>query len=387
MRNHIHLLIYTIKMLEFLKSNWGILVPVAIAIIGIIAMYNLHNKRKREEKEKEEKKFKDNISERISKIEGKIDLPTKLYPQLKSLEKLENFEKLQLSPEDISKTVTEILKTTNITPEAIDVRIEEKIKKKFSKIDENIATVTSNLLNEIDKRFKKPIGSPSDYLMLGNVEYKKANFTKAIEFYEKAIEIKPDFALAWNNKGVTLDDLNRLDEALKAYEKTIEIKPDDVKAWDNKGVTLGKLDRHDEALKSFEKTIEIKPDDAEAWDHKGVALAKLNKLDEALKAHEKAIEIKPDFAEAWYNKGVTLDDLNRLDEALKAYEKAIEIKPDYAEAWYNRACVYSLKGEKEKALSNLEKAIKMDMTSKQEAKKDEDFKNLWDDPDFKKLVE
>ena len=44
-------------------------------------------------------------------------------------------------------------------------------------------------------------------------------------------------------------------------------------------------------------------------------------------------------------------------------------------------------GNKEKAMSDLEKAIELDKSRKEKAKKDEDFKNLWDDEDFKKLVE
>jgi tetratricopeptide (TPR) repeat protein len=92
------------------------------------------------------------------------------------------------------------------------------------------------------------------------------------------------------------------------------------------------------------------------------------------------------LAEAWYNKGVVLVNLGRYEEALKANDKAIELKPDYANAWFNRACVYSVKGDKKKALYNLQKAIELDKSFKEKAKKGEDFKNLWNDEDFKKLV-
>jgi tetratricopeptide (TPR) repeat protein len=65
--------------------------------------------------------------------------------------------------------------------------------------------------------------------------------------------------------------------------------------------------------------------------------------------------------------------------ALKACNITIELKPDspdFAVAWYNRACVYSIKGEKEKALSDLKRAIGLDVSYKDEAKTDEDFKRL-----------
>ncbi len=118
----------------------------------------------------------------------------------------------------------------------------------------------------------------------------------------------------------------------------------------------------------------------------GFFLGKFNRLDEALKAFDKAIELKPDYADAWYNKGIVLSKLNRLDEALKAFDKAIELKPDYADAWYNKACAYSIKKDKEKALINLYKAIELDANGKNKAKTDKDFKNLWEEDGFKKIV-
>ncbi|MCZ7380210.1 MAG: tetratricopeptide repeat protein [Candidatus Methanoperedens sp.] len=250
---------------------------------------------------------------------------------------------------------------------------------------------TTEKLDEFSRRFEllEVLGvslKPEDYIQRGNDLYYKGKYELAFKAFEKAIELKPDDAEAWSNKGAALGKLKRLEEALKAHEKAIELKPDYAVAWYNKGVALGELKRLEEALKAFEKAIELKPDYAVAWSNKGAVLGELKRLEEALKAHEKAIELKPDDAEAWSNKGVALGKLNRLEEALKAYEKAIELKPDYAKAWFNRACAYSLKGDKEEALSDLRKAIELDKSYKEKAKTDKDFEWLWDDKDFKNLV-
>jgi len=63
------------------------------------------------------------------------------------------------------------------------------------------------------------------------------------------------------------------------------------------------------------------------------------------------------------------------------------LEPDCGIAWFNRACAYSVKGDKDKALSYLEKAIELDTSYKETAKEEEDFKILWYDGDFIKLVE
>ncbi len=100
----------------------------------------------------------------------------------------------------------------------------------------------------------------------------------------------------------------------------------------------------------------------------------------------KATRLKPDYANAWDRKGIALDRLGKFEESLKSFDKAIELQPDHSLFWYNRACTYSLKRDKGKALENLHKAIELDLYWKEHAKKDEDFKDLWDDDGFKKIV-
>lgn len=242
--------------IEFFRANWGILVQTFIAILGIVVMYWIYRRGKSEKKVKEEEKFKNDIRERLAKLEGAQNMLSNFFP-LKEIERLENSEKLNLTQEDISTTVSEILKTTNITPEAIDIRIEEKVKESFSDVDKRIAEIVAQRLDEIDKRFKKPIGNASDYLRLGNAEIDKKNYQRAMEHYDKAIQIRPDYAMAWNNKGCTLTELGRYDDALKAYGKAIEIKPDHAIAWYNKGRAYSLMGDKENALKNLSKAIEL----------------------------------------------------------------------------------------------------------------------------------
>lgn len=53
---------------------------------------------------------------------------------------------------------------------------------------------------------------------IGVVLYKEGNYTGAIEYYDKAIEMDPEYVLAWSNKGDALKALHRAD-AEKAYAK------------------------------------------------------------------------------------------------------------------------------------------------------------------------
>ncbi len=64
---------------------------------------------------------------------------------------------------------------------------------------------------------------------------------------------QPESALTWNNKGVVIGKLGKNEEALECFDKAIEIEPNYTKAWRNKGVALDNLGRHEEAIKCFEK--------------------------------------------------------------------------------------------------------------------------------------
>jgi Flp pilus assembly protein TadD len=59
---------------------------------------------------------------------------------------------------------------------------------------------------------------------------------EAIASYDKALEIKPDFHEAWNNRGIALGNLGRWEEAIASLDKALEIKPDLHEAWNNRAM-------------------------------------------------------------------------------------------------------------------------------------------------------
>ena len=53
----------------------------------------------------------------------------------------------------------------------------------------------------------------------------------AVEAYNKALSIKPDYAEAYNNMGNALKEQGKLDDAVEAYNKALSIKPDYAEAY------------------------------------------------------------------------------------------------------------------------------------------------------------
>jgi len=63
----------------------------------------------------------------------------------------------------------------------------------------------------------------------------------------------------WFEKGLALVKLGRYKEALDAFDKATEMNPQFILAWCNKATSLGVLGRYKEAQDAHSKAIEINP--------------------------------------------------------------------------------------------------------------------------------
>jgi tetratricopeptide (TPR) repeat protein len=184
-------------------------------------------------------------------------------------------------------------------------------------------------------------------------------YEEAIVCFNKVLEINPRYADAWDAKGGALDILGKYEEGIGCHNKALEINPKYVEAWLNKGLALDKLGKIEEAIGCFNKALEINPRYADAWDTKGLALGRLGKTEEAIVCFNKALEINPKYADAWLNKGVALDKLGKYEEAIGCFNKALEINPRYSEAWYNKGSSLGNLGKYEEAIGCFNKTLEI----------------------------
>lgn len=67
---------------------------------------------------------------------------------------------------------------------------------------------------------------PSFWNNKGLEFYKEKNYTEALSCYERALEIRPEYAPAWYNRGIILEKLGNIEEAEKSYEKALQYSPE-----------------------------------------------------------------------------------------------------------------------------------------------------------------
>ena len=187
--------------------------------------------------------------------------------------------------------------------------------------------------------------------------YSNGQFQEAIDKIKTLNEEYPKVPLLFNVLGASYRAMSQLDNAVESFEKAIAIKPEYDEALFNLGVTLAELGKVDDAMASYKNVITINNAYYNAHNNLGLILLDYKQLDNAIDHFEWAISFKPDFAEAHNNLGSALLALGKISAALESYKKAVEFKPDYAQAHNNQAIVLLRLGQNDDAVSSLEKAL------------------------------
>lgn len=109
----------------------------------------------------------------------------------------------------------------------------------------------------------------------------------------KVIQMKPDYAHAYNALGYTLADRNtRLNEAYTLIEQALKLAPDDPFIMDSMGWVLFRMNQNDAALTFLKRAFEIRSD-AEIAAHLGEVLWATGRHDEARKVWAGALKESP----------------------------------------------------------------------------------------------
>ncbi len=193
-----------------------------------------------------------------------------------------------------------------------------------------------------------------DNLFSPNSEY-----DKEIEAYTSAIALNPNFAKAYNNRGIAYLKKGQYDRAIEDYNKAITINPNDAKAYNNRGNAYVKKGQYDRAIEDDNKAITINPNDADAYYNRGNAYVKKGQYDRAIEDYNKAIALDPNHVLAYTGRGLAYVSKGQYDRAIEDYNKAIALDPNHANAYGNRGLAYALKGVMGRAISDFQKACDM----------------------------
>ncbi|MGD0815520.1 MAG: tetratricopeptide repeat protein [Verrucomicrobiota bacterium] len=144
-----------------------------------------------------------------------------------------------------------------------------------------------------------------------------------------------DNDLAQDNLGLVLLQKGRIDAAINCFQEALRIRPDFAEARNNLGNALLQTGKVEEAIACFRQALQLRPDFAQAEDNLGYALLQTATVDEAIAHCQRALQIKPDDAEACVNLGNAFVRKGEAQDAIALYRKALQIKPGLAVAQRN----------------------------------------------------
>ncbi|MDB6067109.1 MAG: Tetratricopeptide 2 repeat protein [Pedosphaera sp.] len=136
------------------------------------------------------------------------------------------------------------------------------------------------------------------YFELGSAYERQGSFDEAERYFEKSLELSPDFAGAMNYLGYMLADRGmKLEKAHELIQKAVKLEPKNPAYLDSLGWVLFKQEKPQEALPQIQKAIELTEEaDATLYDHLGDVYAALKQTDKAREAWRKSLAVEPNDA-------------------------------------------------------------------------------------------
>jgi tetratricopeptide (TPR) repeat protein len=119
-----------------------------------------------------------------------------------------------------------------------------------------------------------------------------------IQFYSEAIQLKPDYARAFFNRGNAYKDKGDFEGAIRDYSEAIRLKPDYADALYNRGLARKIRRDFEGAIRDYSEAIRLQPYDASAYNNRGNAYYDKKDYQAAKADWEKALELYPNHENA-----------------------------------------------------------------------------------------
>jgi serine/threonine protein kinase/Tfp pilus assembly protein PilF len=275
-----------------------------------------------------------------------------------------------------------------------------------------------------------------DFFLRGRSYSRRQDFNYALQMFEQAIQLDPNFAQAhagiahlcgliyelreqspkWIERGLAACDRatalapdlpevlvaharifyaqKKYDEAALLARRAIERTPDCEGSWNILGRAYFASGRFEEAAALTERAIEANGDDYNTYIPYNQAVERLGRKKEAenlrvrmIKVLRQQLELVPEDVRARILLSSNLAYFKQdEDESIRHLQTAVALRPDDANTLYNAACTYGVLGKKAEALETLKKSFAAGYGNRHWAAKDSDLDCLHEDPEFQKLV-
>jgi tetratricopeptide (TPR) repeat protein len=217
---------------------------------------------------------------------------------------------------------------------------------------------TSNLVSELKEQAKQALGeiktkddemnrsielmkkletldltlTPSVYAERGIIYTDQGNTGKALENFNKAIELKANNFEAYFHRARVYHKMHNFKEAINDYMKAIEINPNEPASSANIGICYREKPEPDyeKSLQNLTKAIELYPKYEFAYIQRALTYSKMKKYDLTINDFKEAEKLNPNSLLTLTDIGLYYTKIGNFDSAIEYYFKAIEKKKTLA---------------------------------------------------------
>jgi non-specific serine/threonine protein kinase len=289
--------------------------------------------------------------------------------------------------------------------------------------------------------FEKETRDPKayDYYLQGRRLFRrgtKKDMLSALEMFNQAIILDPNFALAYAGIGHVCGRIHRyydqnpdwMKKGMDACERAMKIEPNLAEALSARAFLFYSHEQYEEAIRDAKTAIQGRQDCEGAYFALALALNVTDRLDEASRIADQALEFNGEdynvyvpFLNIFWRLGEheklkrlrqqqvhvlkmhlewspenvrarvllagVLLNLGRQEEGSAELHNVLSANPDDAATLYNAACGFAILGRKKEALDTLKKAIENGFWHIDVISRDQDFNNIRDDPEFQLILQ
>ena len=254
--------------------------------------------------------------------------------------------------------------------DALDIETYNESKIVFTSSSENTNEDTQNSIKElVEKALELSPDKPEALMQMGKVfmrtpEPENKHFVKAIEMYSRAIQIKPDYAAAFNNRGMA----HNPDGSKYFFPKFSDGDLGDLE--NTSGVPVMSLavcipdsdkdcfqSDSKKAIADYSEAIRLRPDDPVYYFNRGPHYSESKEHEKAIEDFSAAIHYSSDEfkrkLKIFHIRGMEYMEVKDYKKAIDDFSESMRLTPDKAESLFLRAKCRALNGEHEKAKADL----------------------------------
>ncbi len=164
--------------------------------------------------------------------------------------------------------------------------------------------------------------SAKQYYKAGEEFAKKMNFKDAIEQFNRAIELNPDYGKAYVQRASSYSKLGDYGHAAEDYDRALVFNEKNAELYYFSGEAHFRQGQNSIALRKLNAAVKLKGNFLQAYQVRTVVYLELKKYDQALEDCKKCLRLKEDD-QGYFNLARVYENLEMFDEAEQAYMKSI----------------------------------------------------------------